>query len=894
MAMSLKLKAVIGVIALLIAAVLFTSALQMHFMGQDLTRMLSDQQFAAVSRMADDLDRHFETNEYGLTRIARGFPVELLQSSDATRDYFNVRPALLASSFDELLLYLPSGSLVADFPKMANRPPLNEVENSDLEKVRDTLKPVISQPVQDSILGQPSLRIGVPILNKQGQFAGALVAVFTLHNKYLVGTLDAAKAGKSGVFLLLTKEKRPRYLVHPDKALILASRDRESVDSIARGLNGFEGSLENKNSAGTPSLFSYKSLKRVDWLLIGVVDLAEVYTPISQAVKRLWLITLAICVLVVPFAWALAWKLLYPLSALRDNFEKLREDELKRNHLFEQRRDEIGDLARSFYALMQDRADAAASQNAAEQRLRLVAESSAQAKSDFLATMSHEVRTPMHGVLGIAELLLDTPLNSEQRDYVQTILTSGQSLLEISNDILDLSKVDAGKLDLEIIAYDPMRVVEDVLALFGPRASAKGLVVEADVGPDVPRELIGDPSRLRQVLSNLVGNSLKFTVSGGIRIGLAVTERTTEDVVMAFSISDTGIGMTPEQQAKLFRAFSQADSSTSRRFGGTGLGLVICLRLVELMGGAFSVKSVPGEGSTFTFSMRCKLAEVGAVLSSAPVPVRLEERFTGRVLLVEDNIVNRKVATATLVGFGLEVLIAEDGSVALDLLAREPVDLILMDMNMPVMDGVTATRLIRAAEASGAFEGRRPIISMTANVLREAVDACREAGMDDVLPKPFQRRDLVNVLSRWLTPRNDDDPQLPPSPFFDGAHSPMTTSPAIAIDPEAYREIEQTMGDDLPMLVKEFIVSSTQLIEEICVAAQNRDAETAKRRAHTLKSSSAVVGALQLSQLGAQLEAYSDTDSIEELIHAGHAMQKEFERVQLELDRLASVKCAVS
>ncbi len=311
------------------------------------------------------------------------------------------------------------------------------------------------------------------------------------------------------------------------------------------------------------------------------------------------------------------------------------------------------------------------------------AEGTARAKSEFLATMSHEVRTPMNGVLGLADLLLDSELSLDQRDYVETIQRSGQALLEILNDILDLSKIEAGKLELESIAFDPLQAMNDVLALSGTRASAKGLLLSGEAAPDLPRDVVGDPGRLRQVLGNLLGNSLKFTDSGHVRIAAAVAESTAEEVVLRYTITDTGIGMTPEQRDKLFRPFTQADASTTRRFGGTGLGLAICLRLVEMMGGAFKVASEPGQGSTFSFTMRCKRAAAGASRAAAS-QAHAPRRFTGRVLVVEDNVVNRKVARATLKGFGIEVLEAENGSLALQVLARERVDLVFMDVHMPV------------------------------------------------------------------------------------------------------------------------------------------------------------------------------------------------------------------
>ncbi len=399
-----------------------------------------------------------------------------------------------------------------------------------------------------------------------------------------------------------------------------------------------------------------------------------------------------------------------------------------------------------------------AERTAALQQATAEAHAASRAKSAFLARMSHEIRTPMNAIVGLSRMVLESELPAQQREHVEQIVHSSDALLGILNDILDYSKIEAGRLTLEKTVFPLSKVLQSLRSIFAGKAKEKGITLIFTTAGDIPPFLQGDPLRLGQILINLVGNALKFTESGEIEVAIRCREPVADrQVLLEFSVRDTGIGIPDENQAQLFSPFMQADNSITRRFGGTGLGLAICRQLAELMDGEISLRSTPGKGSIFIFCVRLSVAEAPGNLPPELGPVAGQPagqaNWQGRrILLVEDVALNRKIAEALLKKVGLQVEIAVNGEEAVNRLRADDgpaIDLVLMDIQMPVMDGLTATRKLRADPRCADL----PIIAMTAHAMTEDREESRAAGMNEHLVKPIVPAELYATLARWLAPR---------------------------------------------------------------------------------------------------------------------------------------------
>ena len=486
------------------------------------------------------------------------------------------------------------------------------------------------------------------------------------------------------------------------------------------------------------------------------------------------------------------------------------------------------------------------------------AEQAKQSRGEFLAKMSHEIRTPMNAVLGLVYLALRKQPDATLKPYLEKIRQSGQHMLGIINDILDFTKIDAGKLELEAGVVDIEQLVQHVLLLTEGKAVEKGLAVSSAIARDVPRKLRGDSLRIAQVLINYANNAIKFTERGGISIHVSCPADSGLDgrMLVRFEVRDTGMGVTEEQRSRLFQDFEQADNSTTRKFGGTGLGLSISKQLAGLMGGEVGVTSTPGSGSTFWFTARLAPAfeGTGADAPSAPeaMPALLETLRGKHVLVVDDNSLNLEVAQGVLEGVGIHVAQACDGALALDILRNCIFDCVLMDVHMPVMDGLEATRKIRADPALAAI----PVLAMTANARREDHLECLHAGMDDVVTKPFDPDQLFITLAKWISSRNVTRAMaagLPPSAMAKPAPTAADDLPEWDI---AY--LQRIVGDNAATqrrLLEKFQVSARELVPAVDFAVAAQQWAEAGERAHKLKSSARAVGAMRLGAMCEAIEA---------------------------------------
>ncbi len=731
----------------------------------------------------------------------------------------------------------PDGRLI-NFSRFWPIPSVNIADRDYFKAMRadPTLERFISAPVPNRGDGVWTVYLARRVHSQDGSFAGLLLGAIELH--YFQELYRSVSMGE-GTAISLLRQDGTLLARYPPTAAI-GVRVPLGADAVTKG----NGSETARDTSSIDGLMRIKASQQVANFPL-TVRVTQSETSVLQAWQRMaWMLGLitASCVAAVLAAALAVGRWWFQQQTLAQTRAERAEAERGRA-LVE------ADLLR--------------------ERERS-AEAASRGKSDFLAVMSHEIRTPMNAVLGLAGTLLETDLSGEQRRFVEAIRTSGDSLLRLLNDVLDYSKLDAGRMSFEVAPFPPATITQSAVSILGPRAIAKGLQISATTDPDLPPALLGDAGRIRQILLNLVSNAVKFTDTGSVTIHAHCLARVPAVATVEWCVTDTGIGVPPDRLDRLFGEFMQADSSISRRFGGTGLGLAISKRLIDQMHGTIGVESTPGVGSTFRFrlTLPCVELPVEAPTTRADPRGDLAARIATlgrklRILFAEDNSTNQFVALQLLKDLDLKVDMVADGLEAVEAAGRFPYDLIFMDVRMPEMDGMTATRLIR--KQAGPLADI-PIIALTANAFPEDVKACFDAGMTKFVPKPVNKKTLLTAILDALagTP-HEDQVELPEQ--------------AVPAEPPADRAVLQTLSDDLGEdgMAEMFAVFCTETRARLRrMAAEGVDPTVLLREVHTLKGAAGTVGAALLTQRSIALEArlkQGDALTQDDLARLGEAFE---------------------
>ena len=847
----------------------------------------------------------------------------------------------------------------------------------------------------------------------------------------MVRDIDESRSGDQKAYLV-APDGRVLISSDTDERVLVPHSDldrgglRERIASDGRGIARYHNSKLQEVLTAYVDLSEYGANKSGNWTLVATQSRGEVLAPASKTIRGLAIVMLVGLLLAMGAAVLLGRSLSEPLERLTEAAHRLGRGELDTHVSVPQTSDEVAALSVAFNAMADGLRDAEARKQREEESVvaRRTAEAASKAKSEFLANMSHEIRTPMNGVIGMLDLALDTELTHEQRDYLDVAQQSAHSLLTVINDILDFSKVEAGRMELEQAPFDFSESMSEALAPLALRAHAKGLELALHIASDVPQAVIGDRVRLRQVVTNLVSNAIKFTEQGEVVVHVELIDRNERDVGLRVRVRDTGIGIPADRQQMIFEAFAQADASTTRQFGGTGLGLAICARLVELMHGHIDVESTPGAGSTFTFTarfgayhgeplgqsvlepealhelpvlvvddnatnrrildqmllrwhMRPVLADGGQsamgmletrategrafplVLLDAHMPdldgfevarrIQQDPRLAGatilmlssadgrganaksdfgvsevlvkpvrqsqlldaivaalgasrhrasppdsrrierserplRVLLAEDNPVNRKLATTLLEKRGHKVISVENGRRAVEAAMNDRFDLVLMDIQMPEMGGLEATQRIRERERG--TQRHLPIIALTAHAMPEDRERCLAAGMDGYLAKPVRRDELFEAIEQAVVIPSE-------ARHLHSAVIPSAARDLHSVDVARLLENVDSDQDLLAALVNTFRVESAKLLELLAEGMRTSNAERVQRAAHRLKGSAGLFASESVTTMCARVEDRAAAGDLVSIAELTAQLPSAVSQLMFELDRLAEANVRV-